>query len=76
MIWHPETGENRTVNAAHEVPEGWLPHHPNDPNFVPAEPQPPPKPSVDRGMLITQLRRRGINFSPRASTKELEELLG
>lgn len=78
MRWHPETGEARVFNAAHEVPEGWLDAHPNDPKAKAAEPAgdsagegEPAKEDLTRAQIIAALTEGQIEFSKNARTGPL-----
>lgn len=79
MRWSP-TGEARTFNAEHEVPEGWADKHPSDPNHTPpAEPQNGAAPAetlpMTRDEITVALTAGGIDFFPNTGTKKLYALL-
>jgi hypothetical protein len=77
MAWHPETGESQVYPSEADVPEGHLPHHPNDAN------KPVPvsvkgvadQTQMSREEIVAALSAGGVTFNPRAKHKELAAVL-
>lgn len=87
MVWDPKPPhKHMTVKNEAEIPEGWTPHHPNDPERAPTVAEDDDQGSSrkevglgvdtpDRDAIIAMLRERGTTFNPRAPTAALAKLL-
>lgn len=88
MKWHPNTGESQVFKAAQDVPEGWLDHHPADPDYekeaVGAAPKTPAKiatgsfpeaPVMSRDEIKTALDAAEIPYAKNAKDATLYDIL-
>lgn len=74
MAWHPETGEPTVYKDHTEVPEGHLPHHPNDQarkSALPAAPAAPAALDMTKKEIAAALEAGGVKYDPRANAAAL-----
>lgn len=69
MRWHPKTKECRIFEKEHEVPAGWLGHHPDDP--FGADVGKKSKDDMTRAEILTALHEGGITVDAKAPSKSL-----
>lgn len=74
MLWNRETGENKIFNAAGDVPEGWLNHHPKDPDPTKSDPKLATI-LMSRQEVVDALKNGGIPFAKNAPHAQLYDLL-
>lgn len=72
LRWHPETGASQVFSDDETPPDGWLDHHPGDPNKA------QPKPSgvgMTKAEMADALKAGGITPPSTATAAELAEML-
>lgn len=78
MAWNPATGE-AGVYDKDAVPEGFLDHHPNDPEKgtapAAAADDVSKDPPLDRAELLDALKEGGVEHNPNATDRQLDAAL-
>lgn len=88
MRWHPETGESATFGPDDPIPEGWLPHHPDDTAKTAAlaalapKPKEPPEGKGDdpnapllKREVVAALKMGGLEFNENDRVADLTDQL-
>lgn len=86
MRWHPETGESQVFGSDDAIPEGWLPHHPEDKAKTAAAaalaPKPEPKAKEDdpnapllKREVIAALKMGNLAFNENDKVGDLTDQL-